>query len=97
MERRFMNFKKNVMVFHILSGVLGLCAGLFFMQNGKYPLVYQSLLFCYIVSGTVILTVFFKTLRRFQRLYFEIIFLVPLGLMAFWFFTKSFEYLFFGK
>jgi hypothetical protein len=97
MKGNYFNLKKGFMIFHILSGALALCAILFFMQNEKYSWVYKLCLLFYTVSGAAILTVFFKTLPLFQRLYFEVIFLIPLGIMVFWFFTKSFEYLFFGK
>jgi hypothetical protein len=45
---------------HTLSGVLCLCAVLFFMQNGKCPWVYKSFLLWYIVSRAATLTIFLK-------------------------------------
>jgi hypothetical protein len=96
MNNHQFNLKKGLTVLHILCGVLALLSIFIFMQNGKYPWVYKSFLLCYIVSGAAILTIYFKTLPLLQKLYFEVLFLVPLGTIAFWFFTKLFEYLFFG-
>jgi hypothetical protein len=88
--------KKRLIIFHILSGVIALLSIFIFIQTEKYSGVYKSFLLCYIISGAVILTIFFKILPLFQRLYFELLFLLPLGVMAFWLFTRFFEYVFFG-
>jgi hypothetical protein len=96
MKGNYFNLKKGFMVFHIFSGVLALFSILLFIQSGKYPWVYKSFLLCYIFSGVAILTIFFTALPIFQRLYFELLFLAPLVVMAFWFFTKLFDYLMFG-
>jgi len=96
MESHHVNFKKGLMVFHILSGVLSLLSIILFIQSGKYPWIYQSFLFSYIISGVVILTIFFRTLRPLQKWYFELLFLAPFLLVAFWYLTKLFGYLLFG-
>jgi uncharacterized membrane-anchored protein len=88
--------KKGLVVLHILSGLLAVTCIFIFIQNAKHPWLYKTFLLCYIISGAIILTIFFKTLPLFTRVYFEVLFLVPLGIMAFWFFTRLFEYLFFG-
>jgi hypothetical protein len=90
------NFKKGFMGFHILSGVLTLLSIFLFIQSGKYPWIYKSFLLSYIISGVVILSIFFKTLKPFQKSYFELLFLAPLLIVAFWFLTKLFGYLLFG-
>ncbi len=97
MKREGFNLKKGVMFFHIVCGVLAACAILIFILNGKYPWMYKLFLGCYIFSGVAILAIFFKSLSRLQHLYFEILFLAPFLLAAFWFFTWLFEYYFFGK
>ena len=96
MKAHHFNFKKGFMVFHILSGVLTLLSIILFIQSGKYPWIYKSFLLSYIISGVVILTIFFRTLRPFQKSYFELLFLAPFLLVASWFLTKLFGYLLFG-
>jgi hypothetical protein len=96
MKQYHFNFKKGFMVFHILSGLLTLLSVILFIQNGKYPWIYISFLLSYIISGVVILTIFFRTLRPFQKSYFELLFLAPFLLVAFWYLTKLFGYLLFG-
>lgn len=91
------NLKKWFMFFHAVSGVLAACAVLIFIVSGKYEFGYKLFLGCYIFSGMLILTVFFKTLSRLQHLYFEIVFAAPLLIAAFLFLTWLFEYYFFGK
>jgi hypothetical protein len=97
MKGNYFNLKKGFMLLHTFSGVLALFFILLFIQNGKSPWIYKSFLLVYIFSGVTILTIFFTTLPLFQRLYFELLFLLPLLVLAFWFFTKLFEYMFFGK
>jgi hypothetical protein len=96
MKGHHFNFKKGFMVFHTLSGVLTLLSIFLFIQSGQYPCIYKSFLLSYFISGVVILTIFFRTLRPFQKSYFELLFSVPFLIMAFWFLTKLFGYLFFG-
>ena len=97
MKREDFNLKKGFMFFHIVSGVLAACTILIFMLSEKYSWGYKLFLGFYIFSGVVILAIFFKSLSRLQHLYFEILFLAPFLLAAFWFFTWLFEYFFFGK
>lgn len=97
MKAKHFDLKRNLIIFHILSGVMALLFIILFIQNGKYQWSYISFLLGYILSGTVFLALFFTTLRPLQRLYFELQFLVPLLVMAFWLFLKAFEYFLFGK
>ncbi|MEO8763607.1 MAG: hypothetical protein ABI416_04935 [Ginsengibacter sp.] len=66
------------------------------MKNEKHPWVYKSFLLAYIISGAVILTIFFRTLNPLQKTYFELLFLAPFLLIAFWLFIKLFDYFLFG-
>jgi len=96
MMKHNFDFKKYLIIFHILFGVLGLLAVFSFIKSGKYPWIYKSFVTAYFISGTAILAVFFKTLKPFQKLYFELLFLTPFLLIAFWLFIKLFDRLFFG-
>lgn len=96
MEGYYFNFRKGFTVFHILSGVLTLICIFLFIQSEKYPWIYKSFLLSYIISGAVILTIFFRALSPLQKMYFEIVFLAPFLIMAFKLFIKLFDYLLFG-
>jgi hypothetical protein len=97
MKEQHFNVKKGFIIFHIFCGVLALFSIILFIKSGKHSWMYKLCLLSYICSGAAILTLFFTTLPLFQRLYFEVLFAVPLLLMAFWFLTWLFEYAFFGK
>ena len=96
MKGYYFNFKKGFTVFHILSGLLALIFIFLFIRSEKYQWVYKSFLLSYIISGAVILVVFSRTLSRFQKTYFELLFLAPFLLIAFVLFIKAFDYLLFG-
>lgn len=96
MTDHYFNFKKSLTVCHILFGVLALICIFLFMKNEKHPWVYKSFLLAYIISGAVILTIFFRTLNPLQKTYFELLFLAPFLLIAFWLFIKLFDYFLFG-
>jgi hypothetical protein len=96
MNKHYVNFKKIFAAFHILFALLALLSVWQFILSGKYPWVYRSLLAAYFITGTAILAIFFKTLKPLQKLYFELLFLTPFLLLAFWLFIKAFDRLFFG-
>lgn len=97
MKGHYFKFKKGFTVFHILSGVLALIFIFVFIRSEKYPWVYKSFLLSYIISGAVILVIFFRILSPLQKTYFELLFLAPFLIMAFELFIKAFGYLLFGK
>ena len=96
MKEVSVNLKKGLMTFHALSIVLAIISVFLFRASEKYHWIYELFLLAYVSSGAAILVIFFKTLGTFQKLYFELLFLAPFLLIAFWLFIKLFAYFLFG-
>jgi len=92
----YLHTQKKATIFHFISGALSLASFFIFLKSTKYYWIYIPFLAAYMISGIAILAVFFKSLGRIQRSYFELLFISPFLLMAFFLLTRLFEALFFG-
>lgn len=97
MNKHPAQLKKHLTVFHISTGTLALLGVLFHLFiTPAYPLFYQILLGCYVLSGSLILALYFKTLDNFQRWYLELVFIAPILIITFLLVTHLFDHLLFG-
>ncbi len=92
-----LQLKKYLTILHIGTGVLAFLSILFyFFISKEYPLIYQVCLLSYLLSGTLILALYFKTLGNFERWYLELLFIAPILVVTFLMVTRLFDHLLFG-
>lgn len=96
MNKKHLNYKKTITLFHVIFAILTLLSILFYIKTKFSFWIFIPFLALYFISGVVILIIYYKFLGPIQKSYFELLFIAPFLIIAFFVATKLFERLMFG-